>query len=86
VLQSKTQAAAHQRATPWAWHLLCNWHGICFAIVGELNMIRGTITNKHLLLNALTIVRSFGLGMYLRCLIALLSGRPTTFLNLVWPS
>jgi hypothetical protein len=78
VLQSKTQAAAHQRATPSAWHLLCN--------AGELNMIRGTITNKHLLLNALAIVRSFGLGTYLRCLIALLSGRPTTFLNLVWPS
>ncbi len=47
-------------------------------------MIRGTITTKDVLLNASTIVRSFGLATYLRCLGALLTGRRTTFLELVW--
>jgi hypothetical protein len=47
-------------------------------------VIRGIITNRDVLLNASTIVRSFGLGAYLRCLGALLTGRRTTFLELVW--
>jgi hypothetical protein len=49
------------------------------------NVIKGTITNRDVLLYASTIVRSFGLGAYLRCLGALLTGRRTTFLELVWP-
>ena len=48
-------------------------------------MISGSITTKDVLLNALTIVRSFGLSTYVRCLRALLTGRRTTFLELVWP-
>jgi len=48
-------------------------------------MISGTIATKDVLLNASTIVRSFGLGTYVRCLRALLSGRRTTFLELAWP-
>ena len=47
-------------------------------------MIRGTITTRHLILNALAIVRGFGLVTYLRCLTALLTARRTTFLDLVW--
>ena len=47
-------------------------------------MIRGIITNRDVLLNASTIVRSFGLRAYLRCLGVLLTGRRTTFLHLVW--
>ena len=48
-------------------------------------MISGTITTKDVLLNASTIVRSFGLSTYVRCLRALLTGRRTTFLELAWP-
>ena len=47
-------------------------------------MISGSITTKDVLLNASTIVRSFGLSTYARCLRALLTGRRTTFLELVW--
>jgi len=47
-------------------------------------MIIGSITNKDVLLNASTIVRSFGLSTYARCLRALLTGRRTTFLELAW--
>jgi len=48
-------------------------------------MISGSITTKDVLLNAATIVRSFGLSTYVRCLRALLTGRRTTFLELAWP-
>lgn len=48
-------------------------------------MISGSITTRDVLLNASTIVRSFGLGTYLRCLNALLTGHRTTFLELAWP-
>jgi len=48
-------------------------------------MISGNITTKDVLLNASTIVRSFGLSTYVRCLHALLTGRRTTFLELAWP-
>jgi hypothetical protein len=47
-------------------------------------MIQGLITSKHVLWNAVSIVRSFGLRPWLRCLGALLSGRPTTFLEQIW--
>lgn len=45
-------------------------------------MISGSITTRDVLLNASAIVRSFGLGTYLRCLNALLTGRRTTFSSL----
>ena len=51
----------------------------------EWTMISGSITTKDVLLNASTIVRSFGLSTYVRCLRALLTGRRTTFLELAWP-
>jgi len=47
-------------------------------------MFSGSITTKDVLLNAWTIVRSFGLSTYVRCLRALLTGRRTTFLELAW--
>lgn len=47
-------------------------------------MITGSITSKDVLLNAATIVRSFGLSTYARCLRAMLTGRRTTFLELAW--
>jgi hypothetical protein len=48
-------------------------------------MIQGLITSKDVLWRAGTIVRSFGVRRYLRCICALLSGRRTTFLELMWP-
>jgi hypothetical protein len=49
-----------------------------------LVMIQGLITSKHVLWHTGTIVRVYGLPGYLRCLRALLSGRRTTFLELIW--
>jgi len=51
----------------------------------EWVMIRGSITTRDVLLNASMIVRGFGLGTFVRCLRALLTGRCTTFLELAWP-
>ena len=53
-------------------------------VATEWIMIIGSITTKDVLLNASTIVRSFGLSTYARCLRALLTGRRTTFLELAW--
>jgi len=47
-------------------------------------MIEGVIGAKEVLLNGGSIVRSFGLRRYLRCLLALLSRRRATFLELIW--
>ncbi|HZX63947.1 MAG: hypothetical protein ACJ79O_08765 [Myxococcales bacterium] len=47
-------------------------------------MIEGLITGKEVLRNGGCIVRSFGLRSYLRCLLALLSRRRATFLELIW--
>jgi len=60
--------------------------GPCFAMKTSRgsNVIRGTITTKDVVLNASTILRCFGLAIYLRCLGALVTGRHTTFLELVW--
>ena len=46
--------------------------------------IQGVITGREVLLHGLTILRYFGPGAYLRCLRALFSDRPTTFLALVF--
>ncbi len=54
-------------------------------VPAEWTMISGSITTRDVLLNASTIVRSFGLSTFLRCLRALLTGRRTTFLELAWP-
>lgn len=45
--------------------------------------MRGTITARHVFMHSFTIVRHFGPTAYLRCLAAVLSGRPTTFLECV---
>ncbi len=45
--------------------------------------MRGLITGKHVVLQAFTIIRLFGLPTYVRCLRATLRGRPTTFLAVV---
>jgi len=47
-------------------------------------MIEGVIGAKEVLLNGGSIVRSFGLRRYLRCLLALFSKRRATFLELIW--
>jgi hypothetical protein len=53
-------------------------------LLKELAMVQGLITSKDVLLHGPTIVRSFGVRRYLRCLCVLLTGRRTTFLELVW--
>jgi hypothetical protein len=45
--------------------------------------MRGLITGRDVVLRAFTIVRLWGLPMYLRCLRATLSRGPTTFLAVV---
>ena len=47
-------------------------------------MIEGLITTRHVILRAPTIVHCFGLRTWLNCCVAVLSGRRTTFLYLVW--
>jgi hypothetical protein len=47
-------------------------------------MIQGLITSKDVLWRAGSIVRNYGVRRYLRCVGALLSGRRTTFLELIW--
>lgn len=47
--------------------------------------MQGMITGKHLLLHGATIIRGFGLRCWLRCLAALLSPEPTTFLAVACP-
>ncbi len=47
-------------------------------------MIQGVVTTKHVLWHARQIVRDFGLRTWLSCCKVLVSGRRTTFLELVW--
>ncbi len=47
-------------------------------------MIEGLITSKDVLLRGAVIVHEFGVGTWLRCCLVLLSGRRTTFLELVF--
>ena len=42
--------------------------------------IRGVITARHVLGHAGLIAREFGLGVFLRCCVAIALRRPTTFL------
>ena len=46
--------------------------------------ISGLITTRDVLMHSATIVREFGAGTYLRCCLAILRGRRTTFLSLVF--
>ena len=47
-------------------------------------MLRGFITSKDVFLRGTVIVREFGMSIWLRCCLALLTGRRTTFLELVF--
>jgi hypothetical protein len=47
-------------------------------------MIQGLITSKDVFLRGAVIVREFGLATWFRCCLVLLSGRHTTFLELVF--
>ena len=47
-------------------------------------MVQGFITGKHILANAGSIVRGYGLRPWLRFLWSLVWLRRTTFLELVW--
>lgn len=44
-------------------------------------VVQGSITSRDVLLHAFTIVRLFGPAFYLRCVKAIASGRPCTFLE-----
>ena len=46
--------------------------------------IRGVVTTKEVIRYAAVIVREFGAAAYLRCCVAIVRGRPTTFLNCVF--
>jgi hypothetical protein len=45
--------------------------------------MKGLITSKDVVTHALTIIRLWGIPMYLRCLRAVAARRPTTFLSIV---
>jgi hypothetical protein len=47
-------------------------------------MIEGLITTKDVLLRGPLIVREFGVATWLRCCLVILTGRRTTFLELVF--
>jgi len=46
--------------------------------------ISGLITTRDVLKHGAVIVREFGAATYLRCCLAILCGRRTTFLNVVF--
>lgn len=46
--------------------------------------MRGTITAKDVLLHPMLIVLNYGPACYFRCLQAVVSRRPTTFLDVVF--
>jgi len=50
---------------------------------GDAMSINGVITTKEVLRHAPTILREFGAAAYLRCCVAILLKRRTTFLNCV---
>lgn len=45
--------------------------------------MRGTITAKEVFRHGATIIRIWGAGTYLSCLVAALSPRPSTFLEVL---
>jgi hypothetical protein len=45
--------------------------------------VQGTITSKDVLLHSVTILRLWGPVFYVRCLRAIASGRPCTFLDVL---
>jgi hypothetical protein len=51
---------------------------------GDAVAICGVITTREVLRHGATIVREFGTAAYLRCCMAILLKKRTTFLNCVW--
>jgi hypothetical protein len=51
---------------------------------GRYAMIQGLITSKDVFLRGNLIVREFGISTWLRCCLVLLTGRRTTFLEMVF--
>ncbi len=46
--------------------------------------VQGTITSRDVFFHAFTIVRLWGPSFYLRCVRAVASGRPCTFLGVLY--
>ena len=46
-------------------------------------LVSGTITSRDVLLQSVTILRLWGPRFYVRCLLAIASGRPCTFLDVL---
>ncbi len=46
-------------------------------------VVQGSITGKDVILHSVTILRLWGPGFYLRCLRAMASRRPCTFLEML---
>ncbi len=49
------------------------------------DVMQGTITGRDVIRHSLTILRLWGPGCYVRCLRALVSRRPCTFLEVLSP-
>lgn len=47
--------------------------------------MRGTITGKDVFFHSLTIVRLFGVSSFLACAWAAITGKPDTFLGVLYP-
>jgi hypothetical protein len=47
-------------------------------------VVQGTITGRDVLIHSFTILRHWGPSCYLRCLKAVVSRRPCTFLEVAW--
>jgi hypothetical protein len=47
--------------------------------------VNGLVTSRDLLLHPLLILHGFGPRCFLRCVVAVISGRKSTFLDLVFP-
>jgi hypothetical protein len=58
-------------------------HPHTFGPDGDAMSINGVITTKEVLCHGPTIVREFGAAAYLRCCVAILLKKRTTFLNCV---
>ncbi len=48
-----------------------------------LDVVRGTITGKDVIIHSLTILRLWGPGVYIRCLRAVMRREPCTFLGVL---
>ncbi len=46
-------------------------------------IVQGSITSRDVLLHSFMILRLFGPGFYVRCIRAIASGRPCTFLEVL---